>query len=112
MRLFIVCLMLVFVPYLITAQQLTGTVKGKVVDKDSHQPLAGVNVFLINSNPQRGVTTDEDGSFKLEQVNVGRQSLKFSYLGYDDAVLSELLVTSAKDLYLNVEMQERITNLK
>lgn len=112
MRLFIVCLMLVFVPYLITAQQLTGTVKGKVVDKDSHQPLAGVNVFLINSNPPRGVATDEDGSFKLEQVNVGRQSLKFSYLGYDDAVLSELLVTSAKDLYLNVEMQERITNLK
>lgn len=103
--------LLFLLPVLAFTQQLTGTIRGKVVDKDSHQPLIGVNVLLVNSDPLRGAVTEADGSFKIEKVNVGRQSLQFSYMGYDQAVVSELLVTSAKDLYVNIEMQEKINNL-
>jgi hypothetical protein len=112
MRFIVISFLALFVPFLGFAQQLTGTIKGKVVDKDSHQPLIGVNVLLVNSNPMRGAVTEADGSFRIEKVNVGRQSLRFSYMGYDELVVSELLVTSAKDLSVNIEMQEKITNLK
>ena len=112
MRLIVVCLFITFLFTSLSAQQLTNTIKGKVIDKDSHQPLFGVNVLLLNSNPLRGASTDADGNFKIETVNVGRQSLRFTLVGYNDAVVSELLVISSKELTVNIEMEEKVTNLK
>ncbi len=112
MRLIVVCFLVTLLISFASAQQLTNTIKGKVIDKDSRQPLIGVNVLLLNSNPLRGASTDENGDYKIENVPVGRQSLKFSYVGYDEAVLSEILVISAKELLMNMEMQEKVTNMK
>ncbi len=112
MRLSTLCFFILLTNSVVIAQQLTGTIKGKVIDKDSQQPLYGVNVLVLNTNPPLGTTTQADGSFKLDRVNVGRQSLQFSYVGYSNALVSELLVTSAKELYLNIEMQENIADLK
>ncbi len=112
MRPIVVCFLVTLLSSFASAQQLTNTVKGKVIDKDSRQLMMGVNILLLNSNPLRGASTDENGDFKIEDVPVGRQSLKFSYVGYDDAVVSEILVISAKELLLNMEMQEKVTNMK
>ncbi len=112
MRLIVVCFLATLLASFASAQQFTNTIKGKVIDKDSRQPLIGVNILLLNSNPLRSANTDENGDFKIENVPVGRQSLKFSYVGYDDAVVSEILVVSAKELLLNMEMQEKVTNMK
>ncbi len=111
-RFVITCFFTTLLSSFVSAQQLTGTIKGKVIDKDSHQPLFGVNVLLLNSNPLHGASTDADGSFNLENVSVGRQSLKLSCVGYEDVVISELLLISSKELLLNIEMQEKITDLK
>ena len=95
-----------------TAQDLVKTIKGKVVDKDTKQPIFGVNVYILNSNPPQDATTIEDGSFKIEKVNVGRRSLRFTYIGYEDASVNELLVSSGKETFLNIEMQEKINSIK
>ncbi|HLP19350.1 MAG TPA: TonB-dependent receptor [Chitinophagales bacterium] len=112
MRPVAICILLLFLFNSSIAQQFTTTIKGKVIDKDSHQPLFGVNVLLLNTNPPKGATTDIEGSFRLENAPVGRQSLKFSYIGYDDLVVSELLLISSRDLVINIEMQEKVSNLK
>jgi hypothetical protein len=54
------------------------TVKGRVVDHDSKEPLVYVNVVLLGTNS--GTTTDSTGSFQLDVV--GNDSLLFSYFGY------------------------------
>lgn len=94
------------------AQQFTTTAKGRITDKDSRQPLWGVNVFVVNSSPALGATTNEEGLFKIENMPVGRHTLRFTYVGYADATLSEVLLTSGKETFLAVEMQEAVTNMQ
>src|ERR1043165_476464 len=112
MRIAVLCFYLLLLPGLLGAQHFTGTIKGKVIDKDSRQPLFGVNVLVLNTNPPIGASTDAEGNFKIENVNIGRQNLKFTYVGYEDAVVNELLLISAKELTVNIEMQEKVTNMK
>ena len=87
-------------------QDISQTIRGTVVDQESKFPLIGVTVQLTSSDEFVGTTTDIDGKFRLENVPVGRQSLKMTYVGYEDVELSDLIVTSAKELILEVEMFE------
>ncbi len=68
--------MLMLLPFAMFAQQ---TVKGKVLEKSTGQPLPGVNIVVKGTS--NGTTTDFDGTFSL---NVKKQNviLVFSYLGY------------------------------
>ncbi|MBK8657536.1 MAG: TonB-dependent receptor [Bacteroidetes bacterium] len=99
------------VPAHLSAQKFVSTIRGRVVDKESKQPLVGVNVVVLQSNPVVGAATDEEGNFLMQSVNVGRNSIRFTYIGYEDAVVAEVLVNSGKETILNVEMQERVNNM-
>jgi hypothetical protein len=94
------------------AQTYTQTIRGKVVDIDSKAVLIGASVVIIGSEPQVGTTSDADGKFRLEKVAVGRQNLKISLLGYEDVYINNIVVSSAKEIVLTVEMQEKIYNAK
>ncbi len=89
----------------------TQTIKGQVVDKHSGFPLAGVHVLVRDLDTFLGSSTDEQGYFRIDKVPVGRRVLEFTYLGYQPIVLGNLLLTSAKELELQVEMEERIMQL-
>src|SRR5688572_22321724 len=93
-------------------EQLTQTIRGKVVDKASQAPLTGVAIVLIGSNPFKATVTDMDGNFKLEKVTVGRQSIQLSYLGYKQETISNIDVTSGKEIVLNTSLQENVIQAK
>jgi len=93
------------------AQTLTQTVKGKVVDAETGAPLLGANVILLNVDPPKGAITDEDGYFRLEDIPVGRASFQFTYLGYEDFVVSEILIGSAKEVELTINLTEALNQL-
>ena len=109
----IIVLILFFLAFISTHAQenLTQTIKGKVVDNQTKQPLLGVNVLLLNSDPKVGTTTDENGNFRLEGISIGRISLAFTYLGYEDFVVSEILVGSAKEIDLAINLVEAFGQL-
>jgi len=87
------------------AQQLTQTVRGRVVDQDSEFPLEGVTaVFIAPDGRVQGAYTAEDGSFRIEKVPVGRQSFVFRLLGYAEVRLDNIEVTSGKETILNIPM--------
>src|SRR6186713_3294456 len=56
-------------------QNLTQTIRGTALDKISQSPMQGAVVVLLNSNPLKGTTTDENGQFILRDVPVGKQAL-------------------------------------
>src|SRR4029077_16585533 len=68
-------------------QTLTQIVKGKVIDRESKVPLIGVSIIMENSQPYMGTTSDGDGMFSFK-VPVGLQSLKFTYVGYEEFIAS------------------------
>ena len=74
--------------------------------------LFGVNILVINTNPPQGAVSDENGNFRIEKVAIGRHTLRFTYVGYEDAMASEVLVSSGVELTLNMEMTERLANMK
>src|SRR5262245_53510208 len=82
-------------------------VKGKVVDKESNSPLIGVTVGVIDLPTPLGSATDINGSFIIDKVPVGKHTIKISYIGYADVTLYDVLVTSAKETILNIELEEQ-----
>ncbi len=86
--------------------KVTQTIRGKVFDKAMKTPIPGINVIVLGSEPLIGTATDTDGNFRFEGINIGRVSLRFSGVGYQEVVLSNLNLQSAKELVLNIPMEE------
>ena len=98
-----------FISYFSFAQ--TGIIRGKVYDKQSESPLIGANIELLEKSG-KGTTTIDDGTFVLKDVSLGRQSVRISYTGYESVVLSELEVTTGKDVILNIGLTESYNTLQ
>ena len=88
------------------AQNPAQTIKGTVVDQDSRQPLIGATVLIESIEPSMGTTTDVDGSFRLENVSVGRHTIRCQYLGYEAFISENIILNSAKELVLNIALVE------
>lgn len=91
---------------------LTQTIKGTVLDKDSEMPLIGANVIISSTPDMMGTSTDIDGNFRIENVPIGRHSIQITYLGYEPSNLQSVMLTSGKELSLNIELQEAINAMK
>lgn len=105
--------LLLFFFFATASAQITGqTVRGVVTDQDTKQPLAGVSVWVAGSSPTKAVLTEKDGSFRFEQVPLGRVSLHFNLLGYEKVVLPNVIVNSGKEAVIQLNMQEAVTRLQ
>lgn len=91
--------------------QITQTIRGTVIDKISQTTLPGAVVFVVNSQPVIASTANENGEFKLQNVPVGKQSLKISFMGYKLITMQNLSVNAGKELVLTVQMEEDITQM-
>lgn len=89
-------------------QALTQTLRGRVIDADSKSPIVGAGVLVMNLDSVPGTSTDIDGKFRIEKVPVGRHSIRVTSLGYEDAFLNNVVVSSGKEVVLTVEMREKI----
>lgn len=93
-------------PLLAGGQSTTQTIKGKILDKDTQQPLIGATVLITSLESRPGTVTELDGTFELSGIPTGRQRLEFSYIGYDPFIIEDAIVNSAKELILHVELVE------
>lgn len=87
-------------------------VKGTILDKQSEIPLLGATIQLVSAEHNIGTTTDFDGNFTLEGVPVGRQAFQVDYLGYETLTIPNVEVTSGKEVFLNIEMEESLVKLE
>ncbi|NND04769.1 MAG: TonB-dependent receptor, partial [Saprospiraceae bacterium] len=90
----------------------TQTVRGQIVDGETLMPLIGANVTIEPSEPVQGASTDADGSFQIESVGIGRKTLTVSYLGYEPLVVANILITTGKEVVLQLEMQEALVSME
>ncbi len=97
---------------LLAKAQSTQTLRGKITDEVSKTPLIGVNVVILNPEGNMlGSSTDAEGDFKVQSVPVGRQTVKISYLGYDEVTIPNVVVTAGKEVILNLALTESISQL-
>lgn len=89
-----------------TAEQITQTVRGIVIDVVSGSPISFVSVGILDK-PELGVITDEKGNFVIKNVPIGRHSVQAACVGYNQYLISEIMVTSSKEVYLEIPMTEK-----
>ena len=93
------------------SQSLSQTIRGKVFDNTTQEPLPFSTIVVQNSNPLIGTTADFNGNFTLKNVLVGRVNIRVDMMGYESYIINELLVSSGKEVVLNIAMQQSATEL-
>lgn len=88
------------------------TVRGTVIDADSKSPVIGATIVLLDSDILKGTVSNLDGYFELKEVPVGRVSLKISSIGYEDKYMSNILVSSGRELSLQIELKESLVKIE
>lgn len=88
--------------------QVTQTIRGKVLEKETQIPLQGATVIITDTTLKKGALSDEKGNFRISEVPVGKYSLKVSYVGYNDKII-DIQLNSGKEVVLNIELEESFT---
>lgn len=82
----------------------TGTLAGKVVSVTTGQPLIGASVRVVDL--PIGGRTDAQGRFKIDNIPAATQSLRITYVGFEEKVVPNLEVVPGKIKDIQVEMVE------
>ena len=90
----------------VTNAQVTQTVKGKISEREIGTGLPGAIVQIKVGLNNMVATADNNGNYKLVNVPVGRHSFLFTYTGYKPVPVNDIIVTSGKEMILNIEMEE------
>ncbi|HEX7572090.1 MAG TPA: carboxypeptidase-like regulatory domain-containing protein, partial [Bacteroidota bacterium] len=79
----------------------SGSIMGRVLDKETGDPLPGANVMIVGTSI--GGSTDLDGKYTLRTVPTGKISMRVTYVGYLPATLGVTVgedATSTQDFRL------------
>ena len=109
-KLFSVLMFCCFSLTTVFAQQTT-EVRGRVTDENK-QPLIGVDVVLEGTSI--GVSTNDKGFYELRNVPVGKQTIVFSYLGFQTLKIRTNVAPnpSGTHTHLDVQLSEELTALQ
>jgi outer membrane receptor protein involved in Fe transport len=80
----------------------TGKIKGKVVDRETKEPLPGANVVVDGTT--LGASSDLNGEYVILNVPVGGYTLKCTFIGYRTVTVSNVRVSVDLTTDLNFEM--------
>jgi len=91
---------------LVFAGMETGTLTGKITDRNNLQPLAGANIVLEEKS--LGTTSDPNGKFSLEGLEPGSYNISIHYLGYKKVLKSNVIINPGSITFLKVELEADI----
>ena len=114
MRRILLCLSILqfFSTTVVRSEDPVQVIRGTVIDEVTGYPLPGANVILLNTDQPAGTITDPDGNFILKNVPLGRQSVEIRFIGYEPKIISNLLLTSAKEVVLEIRLTEQVTEFE
>jgi hypothetical protein len=81
-----------------------GTVKGRVVDASTMQPIIGASVGLVGTTA--GASTDEEGHYRIQKVPVGTYAVSFRSLGYEPLTITDIVVKPGRIVFVNAELRQ------
>ncbi len=83
----------------------TGKIMGKITDKQSKEPLIGVNVIIKGTT--LGTATDANGSYYILQIPPGNYELETSYIGYHTVTVKGVRVKVDLTQQVNIQMESK-----
>jgi len=102
-------LLFLFLSTTLFAQNNKQNIRGIVIDKLSQTPIIGATVQINNS--EIIAITDEKGNYVLTEINPDRYDIKVSFVGYKEIIIPNVIVTSGKEVVLDVMMEDEYKKL-
>jgi len=104
-----IILLFIFLTTSFSQSQNTGSIIGKLTDKEyNNEPLAFANVLIKGTT--KGTTSDIDGSYSFENLTAGSYTLQFSFIGYETQEFP-VKVLAGKVTEVNVPMEASAASL-
>lgn len=85
-------------------------ISGLVIDAETREPLVGANIMIINKFG--GAIADQNGNFKIKNLNPGVYRLKISHVGYENKILENVILETDSPLTLNIELSKKAISIK
>ena len=80
----------------------TGKLVGKIMDKDTGDPLIGCNVIIEDT--YMGTSSNELGEYILLNIPPGNYKIRFEMIGYKRLINDGVTIISDKTITLNGEL--------
>lgn len=102
-------LFLLLIPTITFSQNNTQNIRGVVTDKLSQTPLIGATIQITSL--QKGSISDTLGKYSLSTIPPDRYEIKVTYPGYKNITIPNVVVTSGKEVILDITMEESFSQL-
>ncbi len=90
--------------------QNTGSIKGRVVNKQNNEPVPFANIVIWGTNI--GAASDFDGNFLFTGLEPGFVELRVFAVGYSLYISSSIQVTNARAAFIEIELEETATEIE
>ncbi|RMG65200.1 MAG: TonB-dependent receptor [Calditrichaeota bacterium] len=82
--------------------QNKGSIRGVVTDKETGEPLIGVNILVKGT--RYGATTDADGFYIVPEIEPGEYTLEATYIGYKVVQHTGIRVKAGQSVTVNFQL--------
>ncbi len=90
----------------------SGTLRGKVIDKDTKEPIPFVNIVVELGGTQAGGTTsDFDGNYTIKPITPGKYDLKATYVGFKPVLVKGIQIKSDQITFSDIIMESTMVEL-
>jgi len=107
----ILWLLTILLPFVLFAGT-TGKIAGIVTDKETGEPLPGVNIVVLGGAHSGGAATNTSGYYSIINIPVGEYTLKVSYMGKKTVVLENVRVSLDLTTEINIEMENSTLDME
>jgi len=77
----------------------TGTIKGVIIDQSTGAPLTGATILLLRDENEEyinGTSTDKNGSFEFQSLQLSNYTVRVRFVGYQTKVLKSITLTEER----------------
>lgn len=89
----------------VSAQTYSGNIVGLITDAKTQEILSGVNIVVVEQ-PNVGTSSNLEGRFMISGMPVGTYSLKVSLVGYETAIVTNVVVSTGRSTKVMAKLNE------
>ncbi len=98
---------------LVVFPQSSGTLQGKVIDKDTKEELPFVNVILeLGGSQIGGSSSDINGKYVIKPITPGKYDLRASFIGYNEVLVKGVQINANQTRFFDIEMETSAIGLE
>jgi|GEM_PF-3210767 len=101
----LIFLLLFFAGINLFAQE-TGSIKGKITEASTFEPVAAANIVIESLS--KGAASDPNGKYIISKIKPGSYTVEVNAPGYKNVTYHDINVVAGKETELNIEVDKRV----